>query len=99
MDYFVTLISSQVSQCMFEKAYINFLFDFNCSEQARTRFTKKFTAIEIREAIFSLQLNNTSGPENYSAEFSNFVGCGRNKDNRSNTRVFPHQVAYLRSGM
>lgn len=69
VDYFSDLLGGTTTPQMFEQSDLNLLYDFKCSEEQAANFDKHFTAVEIREAFFSLPRNKTGGPDGYSTEF------------------------------
>lgn len=69
VHYFSGLLGSPVTQPMFIQSDMDLLFNFKCSEEQVASFKKGFSAIDIKEAFFSLPRNKTGGQDGYSAEF------------------------------
>lgn len=69
VGYFTDLLGSPVAQPMFIQSDLDLLFNFKCSEEQVSGFQKEFSALDIKEAFFTLPKNKTGGPDGYSAEF------------------------------
>ncbi|XP_013709779.2 uncharacterized protein LOC106413574 [Brassica napus] len=73
VEYFSNLLGGEVLPKMFVQSDIDLLLPFRCSSTQASALERPFSAVEIKEAFFSLPHNKTCGPDGYSAEF--FTGC------------------------
>lgn len=69
VNYFSDLLGSPVTPPMFTQSDLDMLFNFKCTNEQVQEFQKGFSALEIKDAFFSLPRNKTGGPDGYSAEF------------------------------
>ncbi|KAG7529879.1 Reverse transcriptase domain [Arabidopsis suecica] len=73
VSYYKSLLGGPEESPQFDPADLSSLLEFRCSPAHQAALDSVFSPEEIRQAVFSLPRNKTSGPDGYSAEF--FKSC------------------------
>lgn len=73
IEYFSNLLGSDQVDTLLDPQDLTILMPFICSESEVTDLTKHFARQDIRDALFELPANKTSGPDGYPVEF--FTGA------------------------
>lgn len=67
VNYFAELLGGEVSPTLFFQDDITNLLGYDCSSAQRASLEGEFTALEIKNAFFSLPKNKTCRPDGFSA--------------------------------